>query len=643
MSAAIEAQNVGDVDTDQGEPLQPVRGFNYRVGGDYQGDTPDKAKIVKAFQTIKEDWDRYRMKFVAEWLKCYNQYNGIVDDQNKSEWQARISIPEAKRAVDTSAARIMSSILDNEDFFDIQPYIKLDDQRVDTAKKLIKWQLWKSNYRDSWPVSIKDALICGFGPMKVRPQRDAKDRFRIVYEPEMPTNVWIDPTGRGRGIIHRTKRSISDLEAAARNGVYDMEEVKKVKPGSTDSEREVQGSIIRRDTPHLASDLGIDVYEYWGDFYDPATGAVLYENCLITFAYDQFMIRAPEQNPYTNIESPFVIFTASVVPHQLYGMGVLLPGNMILDEINKAWCVILDKQRFQVPQTICYPGALRNPEEMQSSKPKFVPGKVWMGKDPSRPPFTPMLGFNPPNQDDFQIIDRLTLAYQQSVGVSEFATGASETTNRKTKEEVQARTAAASQVFNDAASHIEDTAISPMLKMLYELMVQFENEYDDDNLQRMFGDQDDGGAAIAQLKNMPPDVRWKVMALDAEFRCNAISRSATLNDRLNRLMGFMQIVNGDPSLAALVDKRWELRDLIQNFKQDTRMVLAQSDAILQAQEQQRLAMLMAPMQQQAGGQTEQGNPHNQQAAGAAQGKRAAQQAGGPQGPQPPQQGPPRPQ
>ena len=640
--------------TQQGPDAQPERGEGATI--DFQGTPVDDASLERIFSTILEDADRYRRKFASEWLALYNQYNGVVDDTSKAEWQSRLNIPKAKQAVDLSTARVMDSLFSNEDFFDIFPYIKQDDIKVDTAKKMIKWQLWKSNYREPLKTAIKDGFICGFGPLKVGFEEDdrpvttvnqdpmtgqmqfavtTETRKRLRLDPCIPTDVWLDPTGRNRFIIHRVKRSISDLWAMAqdqtdpatgavvRPAVYDADKLRSVKPGSIDPEREVQNALIRRDTPYLNQDIGVDVYEFWGDLYDPRNGAVLYRNVVATFVNKRTVIRRPQANPYRHGLAPFVVFAPQLSPHQIYGFGLLGPGSMLQSALNRTVNIISDKHLLTMPMVQAVPGALRDPNEMAGDRPKVVPGKVWQIKDPDRPAFVPVQGFVPPSQEDFELLQFFSSAYDQTTGVNEFATGTPQSDNRKTKEEVQARTSATQQTFNDAAIHIEETALSPLIKMIYYLMVQFEQEYGDDNLLRQFGT--DQQQIIIGLSTLSPEQRWQYMFLDAEFRVTGVSLAITQQERISRFANFKQMVSNDPYLNAIIDKQEELRWWIRNFNLPQSLVLQGADVIIQALQQGAISQILGPMM---GGQPGQpgANQNNNQQAGAADARKAAQRS-----------------
>lgn len=646
-------QEAPDV-TVQGPPAVAVRGL--QATQNFDGVPASPADLERMFATILEDADRYRQRFVPEWLKAYMQYNGELQEDGKLPWQSRINIPKPKQAVDLSAARVMDSLFSNEDFFDILPFVSTDDVKTDTAKKLVKWQLWKSNFREPIATSIKDAFICGFGPLKVtyeettRPVTTiAKDpatgtlsfqsieekKNRLRMDPVIPTDFWLDPTGRNRFVIHRVRRSISDLWNLAKDvtdpttglilrpAVYDKVKVDEVKPGDNDPERDAQDATIKRDTPFLSMERGVDVYEYWGDLYDPATGAVLYKNIVATFVNKKTMIRAPQANPFRHGNSPFIIFQPSQAPHQMYGYGLLTAGSRIHDGLNRSWNIIMDKMLLQVPTVQAYPSSLRNPSDLGQDNEKFYPGRTWLGRDPEKPIFVPVAGFQPPSQEDFNVTNMLGSFYDQSTGVNEFATGTPQSDNRKTKEEVQARTGATQQVFNDAAQHIELTGLSPLIKMVYYLMVQFETNFDDPNLLQMFGEQQQ--PIVQTLASLSPEERWQALFLDAEFRVTGVSLAITRQDRIQRLMNWKQIVSADPGMNAQTNRKEEYRWWLKLFDLPQQFQLDPQQMAVQAEEQMLLMQILGPTM----GQPAPGGENGQNAGNAARsaGKAAEGAAG----------------
>jgi hypothetical protein len=184
------------------------------------------------------------------------------------------------------------------------------------------------------------------------------------------------------------------------------------------------------------------------------------------------------------------------------------------------------------------------------------------------------------------------------------------------------------QVFNDVAQHIEESALSPLIKMIYYLMVQFETEYDDQNLLQMFGEEQ--ALLIQQLKMMPAEQRFHAMYLDAEFRVTGVSLAITREQRINRLVNWKQMISSDPGMMMSRSIAEEFRMWLKLFDMPQTLVMPFEQQLLQAEQQAMLAQMMGPAapggQQGPPGQ----NANNKQQAVAAQSRQAGQKETAPE-------------
>jgi hypothetical protein len=683
MTQVASGESLQSQDVHSTSPeADPVFGVNATFH--YAGDRArlDAKYMATVFATHWESSDTYRRRFVPEWLEGFQQYYGDIEDRGKGTWQNNINVPKPKVAVDTATGKIVDALFQNEDFFDVLPFKRDQDVKVAMAKAAVKWQLWKADGRQAIKTAVKDALICGNGFLKVyfdtsiestletvtKPESYAdpfarskgpkyaskkvkKSVSKLRLEPLMPNDLWLDSSGRGDFVIQRVKRKLSDVWALAHDQkddqgnvvvprVYDPDLVDKLRAGLGDQRSNTEAAVIRRDTPHLGDDLSIDVYEFWGNIRDPKNGVLLYENVLMTVAEKQFVIRMPQENPYRHGKLPFIMFAPEESPHQVYGTGLLFASLKIHRSLNRQWNVILDKSLLQVPTVEVDPLAARNPEELMGDKLHFYPGKTWARKSGDRPIFFPVEGFPPITGEDLALIDRLTNLYDQGTQINEFASsGAPQSNNRKTKEEVETRTQAAQSVFNSAALHIEQHALSPLLKMIYYLTIQFVSDYDDETLLQLFTDAPEAEDFAMAVKGMEDEERWQTMYLDAEFRVTGISLSITRQDRLQRMSGFLKFIGALPQLMGLVNLRELLRDASELFDMKRDLILPNQDALTQAMEMQQIQMFTNPASALQGassagapGQSAvANNPNNQAEAAQAQFKNAPQsETGGPQ-------------
>ncbi len=649
------------------EEAKPQYGLDAKFNFDGRKDALDKAAITRIFQTRFQVADNYRLRFIPEWQTAYLQYHGDLRDRGKAEWQSNINIPMPYQAVNAAKSRIVDAIFQNQDFFGIEPYTRGQDSKVAIAKNMVKWQLDKARAREAVETSVADALICGCGPMKVFFETRIEQKSSIVpsmvqidpdelswsqklfargpqYRTELnfedqnfvsnhlrldsliPTDFWLDPSGRGEFIIQRIKKPLSDIWALARDqkddsgqivipAVYDPIEVAKITIGAKEAQYETQAAVIRRDTPHLTEDEDVELYEFWGDLRDPATGVVLFKNVFFTLAQKQFLIRAPQKNPYRHRKYPFIMFTCEKQPHQIYSYGILRQGAQIQEVINQQVNVVNDRQRLSVPMIEIDPKACRNPDQLMGSNVSVKPGKGFLkanGAGADKPIFTPVRMCDPLNEFDLAWIDRLIGYSQMGSGVTEFATGQTMTNNRKTKEEIQVRSQAVQQTFNSAASHIESDALGPMLKMIYMLALQYESNYSDENLLKMFADDPQSQQMLSEVKGMTTEERWEALYLDGEFKVTGISLSITRQDRLNRMMGFLKVISANPQLAVLMDNVEFLRGLLQNFDLDPKTIVPQALQIAQQVQQASIQQMLNPQPQQGQGAAPQGMPGSNQ-------------------------------
>lgn len=654
--------------------------------------TKDPRAIVAMLTQTLGDAERYRQPYETEWMRLYSQYHGATSTEGKAPWQSTAHNPVSKRDVDTIAARIVSIIFSEEDWFGIQPSSRSQNTLVDVAEATIQWQLHKGRFREPIETSIKDALICGTGPMKVTYERglkpwmssefipDAprtvmgqtligKGRFtmnrtvkpvsQLTFRPVIPTDWWLDPSGLNRYVIHRSKRHVSDLWKLTKPqvdprtqeeilpAIYDADEVSKIRPGSRDRKLDQFASTIRRERYLAYEDMTVDVYEMWGDISDPSTGVVMYPNSFATFCDKQWLLRAPQENPFWHQRIPFIDFRSMLNPHQIYGYGFLMQGSSLQEEADRMLQLMIDKAHLSVPMVEVDTAAAKNSEDFGGSHLKIDPMRMFQKRSGDRTLFTPVKVTDGPSVADTQVYNLILQAREASTGVNEYATGQNQNTTRKTAKEVEIKVSASDSQFNDIGQYMEEHSLSPLIQMVYELSIQYENNLASPELMKLLADNPLAQQMVTAFASMPLEQRWAMMSLEAEFRVDGVTRMVTRQQRLDRLVNFLKLIGMDQTMSMIVDKRTLMQDAIVDFGQKSTIILPQSEAIMQAAEaailmqfQQMIAMQMGGAGQpgQPGGKPNDGapagqpgqNPHNQAEQGAAAGANATADQGPPQ-------------
>lgn len=634
----------------EGPEVSPDHGLDATV--DWTGRTAQLADpdfLARTFNHIFEEADRYRDQFAREWLLAFQQYNGNTDTHDKAAWQSNIHVPLAAQAVDTIASKIVTAMFSTEDdFFEMDPEVVTDEQIVAFAKHCVGWQLRKSESKDNIKDGMKDALICGNGFLKIHFQRFLQAAMAMDYQAPkplsvfgriirplggkytmksieraisklrvdcgVPTNYWKDPTGKNRFIIERVTRGLSDLWAMTederdpetgeiiRPAIYDKDVVRRIRPGTHDAKRFIEEAAIKRDMANMSGtrpQQTVDIYELHGDMVDPNTGVVLFRNQLSTYVDRRWCVRKPQRNPFFHAKPPYIAVHAKRLPHQTYGYGVLQQNSKIQEAVNRNWNVILDKMQLQVPAMGYDSTRFKNARDMAGDNPTWRPGKMFAFKPGTiqagqQNAMVPVATFPGVTEWDVAVNDRLTQLHGMGIATNETATG-DETTKRKTKLEVQSQVGANTDIYNDVAVYIEESAIGKLLRMVYDTMLQYEDAYDDPTLLRAFGDQrEDARAFLQMVKRLSPEQRWKMFKLDTEFRAVGITNELTRKAKIQDRQAFLQWAQGFPMFMQRLNVDFLLSDMVQLYRFPRAAIMSPEQAMAQAQQQAALGTAATP-------------------------------------------------
>jgi hypothetical protein len=610
---------------------------------------------VAMFTQLLEDCERYRQPYELEWMRLFSQYHGSTETEGKAAWQSKVHVALSKRDVDTLASKIVSIVFSEEGWFDILPSSRAQDYLKDIAMKTIQQKLHVGRYREPVETSIKDALICGNGPMKVtqekmlkaqmipdyqagpptygpdgqvngfskgkyRMKRGMKEVSSLQMRPVIPTDFWLDPSGQNRFVFHRSKRHLSDLWKLTKPqidpatgveimpAIYNADEVAKIRPGSRDRKLDQFASVIRRERYLAYEDMTVDVYEIWGDIPDPSTGVTLWPNCFATFVDKQWLLRPPQENPWWHQRIPFIDFRSMLNPHQLYGYGFLMQGSPLQAEIDRVTQLVVDKVSLSVGMVEADTSAARNSEDFGGSHLKVDPARIFTRKG-ERQIFTPVKLTEGPTPADMQVLEMLQRFYEMTTSVNEFTTGQNQTTTRKTKAEVEIKASASQSQFSDIGQYMEEHSLSPFIQMIWELSIQFDGGNLNPKLLDMFSDSPQAQQLLIAFSQMPAEERWAKMNLEAEFRVDGITRSVTRQQRLDRLVNLIKLFSGDPVMGAIIDKRVIAQEVMDDLQMPRTIIMDDADAILQ----QAMAATLQNIEMQLSGQAPppgQGGPPN---------------------------------
>lgn len=675
---ALKSTERGTDVTQSGPAIRPDYGRGATF--DSKGDVPEKGSDheLEMLNSIGSDMlsraIQYRMPIEQEWIGCYSQYHGELVDKDKNPWQSQVHIPKAQQAVDRAAGRVISVVFSTEEWLAPLSPSKTIDPKLEFAKQAIRWKLRCTNGEEAFADAIKNALICGNGPMKIHWRTETRSQAiavekanpgimflgsridngtqwvlqdqdvaysELVLEPLYPWDVFLDPTGLNRWMIHRSKRFISDLWEMARplrdsNGtlvrpaVYEETAIRHMLPGDRNWRLDMEKAVQVRERLTVQAPETVDVWEIWGDFVDPIRGVPMYRNCFATFAGGGGdggtvrCIRRPQRNPFLHRTNPFIYIRGSLRPGQVYGRGILAQGMRLQAEIDRFTQTLIDRTRAAMGMYEADGSSLRDPRAI-NDRAEFKPLKIWTKRPgPDRKVFTPVNGPVPINEFEVQLRSILENEYDATTGVNEWVTGQSTSNTRKTRAEAQGRMQAAAQPFNESAQYIERSSLSPAVNMIYLLMLQYQ-DWNDPALDDLFADDQTSMQLLEQIRGLTLAERWKVMQLKPEIRVTGVTLDIMRQQMLGRIQQWIQMNGMDPVAGAMVDKAEMQRLVVRMLDLPRALILPNADQILQALSQ---AQMQAIVQQTLGAMTP-GNPANANNQGAAAGAAGRQAAGAP--------------
>jgi hypothetical protein len=174
-----------------------------------------------------------------------------------------------------------------------------------------------------------------------------------------------------------------------------------------------------------------------------------------------------QDNPFDHGQLPYVPTTPIPYPHRgSWGVSLVEPVVKMQYAYNNIINLSIDNLNFSVNKVYQYqPSNLVNPRSLT----RLYPGKLVAthnGADAIKEVRTSNIG-----QDSFAAMGLLQSEIQKGTAVTEFLLGTAG--GSKTATEAKIKTAQAQGIFDTIARSIEINSLAPIIKMVFDLMVQF--------------------------------------------------------------------------------------------------------------------------------------------------------------------------
>lgn len=597
--------------------------------------SPVKDKFLSEEQqkaVIKQVIDNYgkgrraRQEKEETWQRCWRAYHNYVDKNlyRKQPWRSKLHLPWTFQAVEAGATELQDLLLPNdEDFFSVAPITTDDAANGEVMTKYLQYLFRQMAFVPCFSLFIKQLCVIGNSVLKVYWKQDKriitqrridpltgqsiKEKMEdLVYDAPMVEAVDIQDfvLYPATGNINKAMcihRIVKSLEEVQNNPIYGN--TKKIKPKNVSSHVEPDAKNYKLENSSVfgintheeeAAQDGVELLEAWGDF---TIEGKTYRNHVATIANNNTIIRF-QPNPYDYGLKPFVFATLITVPGQIYGVGLVEPSLGLQSMANTISNIMLDEMKLKLNGQWKYEeDGVFNPQQFVSRP----GGTVKVGSVENLVPLQPNLNLNV----GFAELNSLKGEYEETSGVTKYSKGAESTGKTRTAREAILLQQAGNKKFTRIAKHLNDTALTKTVELVYLLV-------------RQFGDPQE----ISRYTNVPIeqiDINIPLSMLD--FKITGLQTSLLKQQNIENTERFVTGVARTPGGQYL---RWDV--LTRNYYkllgfEDPQAVMLDPATIQQLQQVQLMQSIGVPpeialgamMQQAPGAQPEGQSPISLQA------------------------------
>jgi hypothetical protein len=436
---------------------------------------------------------RARQEKEETWQKCWRAYHNYVDKSlyKKQPWRSKLHLPWTFQAVEAGATELQDLLLPNdEEFFAVQPLTAEDQPNAQAMTRYLQYLFRRMGFSGTFSTFLKQLCITGNSVLKVYWKEDKRLVLHrqpdpmggdplaltledVVYDAPYVENidlqdfVFYPVTGSlDRAMcIHRI---VKTLEEVQENPIYQNTTAIKAQ-----AERDVSGWGLGIESEarsvfgihdHPETRHGVELLEAWGDF---VIAGQVFKNHVATVANGNTLIRF-QPNPYEYGVKPFVFATLIPVPGQIYGIGLVEPSLCIQSMANTISNILLDEMKLKLN------GQWKYEEDGVFNPSQFVSrpgGTVKVGSLNNLVPLNPNLNLDV----GFAELNALKAEFEETTGVNKYSKGAESLSKSRTASEALMLQEAGSRKFTRIAKHLNDSALTRTIELVYLLVRQFGN------------------------------------------------------------------------------------------------------------------------------------------------------------------------
>lgn len=373
----------------------------------------------------------------------------------------------------------------------------------------------------------------------------------------------LDPTGRNKFIIHQIKLDYYDVKKMAEKGVYDMAAVENIQEDFVRMELEYREKLKKGDIAKKPSfRKEVEIMEYYGDVFDEY-GNIIAENVIVTIANEKYILRIVP-NPYPI--RPFFIAPLSFKPFSVYHKNFYedVVNSGLVNEMSRVLNGIVDGHLFSIAKSFeVNIDVVYDPEELKSG---IAPGKVFKRISGLPEQMIREINIGNISQQNLAVYEILSREFQNATAITEFLMGLPTSRGRPTATEVMYKSQQSINTIQDISTDLENYLISPLLEFMFDLIMKYQNDFTDAELQEFLGDHIDYNMDVLIFKQKYLSGRYK-------FVVNGLSSTLLRSQIVEKISVLLQLLQANPNWLQQINFERLLYKILEGLDLDPTEIL----------------------------------------------------------------------
>jgi hypothetical protein len=510
-------------------------------------------EILDAIRMYKTESESSRKTRTELNDRNWAAYLSKQDWSHKKSDQSKEFSPRTSMGVESVTAFIGRTLTGFGNYFSME-LVNETMMNSNQARELLKHHLEddKTDFVDIVKQGVKIALLSSVMTFKTR-HEVVNDEFMIKIDVEKPERVYPDPTGRELYFIHEVIKDLHDVVKLAKKGVYDKDEVAKIK---TDYAEQDKVSKEERQKNQNQSSTNfrkrVVLHEMHGTIINQQ-GEVIDEEIVATMANNKYLIRKPRKNPRFHGNWPFVMTPIVKVPGSVWHKALYDDAVRINLYINELQNLMLDGGLAAAHDVkMLRQEYLEKPEQAAGGIP---PGTTLIAKAdmPHNVKLMEVVTTGQVPPDAFNMLNVASRDFDMASLFNDIKAGLLPPRQVKATEVIEKEQASSQQL--DGFARTVEGAISKTIGLVWAEIMQFRNNYFD--VSHIIGDK----AAFA-LSLMSSKERYDMFAAKTKFKVNGISSLITRGRNFQKLMIAVDTMFKNPILAQAFAQRFSANKII---------------------------------------------------------------------------------